>query len=132
MAVTEKQLANLTPRQPGQGPLPGAGRPKGSQSAKTVIAKWLAVKQKSLNPLTGKEQNLTQLDIITLAQLKNARAGEVQAYNALLDRMEGKPKQINELTGADGTPLAAASAPQVIIVKAGEEPEESLPIATSE
>jgi hypothetical protein len=76
----------------------GSGRPKGSLSAKTIIKKWLEAKEKAKNPISGKEQNLTQYDIIALAQIQKARKGDTAAFNALLDRTEGKPKQEIEQT----------------------------------
>jgi hypothetical protein len=82
------------------------GRPKGALSAKTIIRKWLEVKQAQKNPFTGKMQKLTQLDIAVLKLIEKARKGDVQALNALLDRMEGKPKQAIESSGPDGAPIS--------------------------
>jgi hypothetical protein len=45
------------------------------------------------NPITGEKEELTQMDIITLAQLVEARKGNTTAFNALLDRFEGKAMQ---------------------------------------
>ena len=114
MAATEKQKENLKPVKPGEVRNP-KGRPKGSQNLKTILEKWLSAKEKIKHPINGKEVNLSQLDIITLAQLKEARAGNVQSFNALMDRFEGKPKQISEVTGADGKDLIPAGIVQVII-----------------
>jgi len=69
------------------------GRPKGTLNASTVIKRWLEADEKKQNPLTQKSESLTQLDIITLAQIVKARKGDTSAFNALLDRVYGKPKQ---------------------------------------
>lgn len=70
-----------------------AGKAKGTLSAKVIIRKWLEVNEKAKNPVTKLDETMTQLDIITLKQLEKARKGDTQAFNALLDRTEGKPKQ---------------------------------------
>lgn len=85
-----------------------AGKPKGP-TAKTIIRKWLSAKETVDNTITGKKQKLSQLDIIILEQLKKAKEGDTPAFNALLDRAEGKPKQIQEITGLDGQPIQTES-----------------------
>lgn len=63
----------LTSREPGDPALPGAGRPPGALSAKTIIRKWLESKEVVTNELTGKRETLTQFDIIVLKQLIKAK-----------------------------------------------------------
>lgn len=92
MATTKRSTKNLKPFQKGQSGNPN-GRPKGSPNAATVIKKWLLSGEKIKNPLTGKTETLSQLDIVTLAQIKKARGGDTSAFNAVLDRLYGKPKQ---------------------------------------
>ncbi len=75
------------------------GRTPGRMNAKTIIKKWLEAKQKGRNPVTGKDETLTQMDIIALAQLVKARKGDTAAFNALIDRVEGKAKQVTEEIG---------------------------------
>lgn len=104
MAATEKQKANLIPPQLGEIRNPN-GRGKGTLSAKTIIRKWLESNEFILNPITKKQQKLTVLDSMALAQIAKARKGDTQAFNALLDRIEGKPKQQTEITGLDGKDL---------------------------
>ena len=89
-----------------------AGKPKGSLSAKTIIRRWLEAEEKAQNPLNGSAELLSQMDLIKLAQLCKAKKGDTGAFNALLDRLEGKPRQITEEVGAN----------QVINVKILEEP----------
>lgn len=69
------------------------GRPEGALSAKTIIKKWLDAKTKHYNPISGTEEELTQYDIIALQQIAKARKGDTKAFEAVLDRVEGKPKQ---------------------------------------
>ncbi len=78
-----------------------AGYPKGQPNAKTVIKYWLSAEEDLVNPITNEFQTLTQLDIATLGVIKSARAGNVQAYNSLLDRIEGKPVQSTKLLGPE-------------------------------
>lgn len=92
MAATEKQKANLRPPKKGEIRNP-KGKAKGTISAKVIIRKWLACQEKIKNPITQKDENVTILDTLTLAQISKARKGDVAAFNALLDRVEGKPKQ---------------------------------------
>lgn len=96
---------NMIPRKKGDPPLPGAGRPKGSLNSKTILAQMLGLKETVKHPVTGKEKKMTQLELINLKQLEKARKGDLGAYNALLDRFEGRPeqKQINEFP--DGTEI---------------------------
>ena len=93
-------LANLEghKRQKGDPPLPGAGRPKGSLNTKTILTKILGWKEEVTNPISGKKYKATQAEIILLKQLEKARKGDLGAFNALLDRFEGKPEQktVNE------------------------------------
>lgn len=69
------------------------GRPPGSLSRSTIARKWLEATEKYMNPQTGIEGELTQEDIITLEQIKEARQGKnkTQAYIALMDSAHGRP-----------------------------------------
>lgn len=66
-----------------------AGRPKGALSRSTIAKKWLEVNQNLKNPITGANEQLSQEDLMTLAQIKKAREGDTQAYKALLDSAYG-------------------------------------------
>lgn len=92
MAATEKQKANLKPPVKGEIRNP-KGKPKGTLSAKTIIRKWLESQEKIKNPITQETVTVTVLDSMTLALIAKARKGDVSAFNALLDRTEGKPTQ---------------------------------------
>src|SRR6476620_9850014 len=74
------------------------GYPKGRPNRSTIARKWLEAGEKFKNPITGKEEHLTQEDIITLGQIKEARKGNTLAYKALMDSAHGAPKQEVDLT----------------------------------
>jgi Family of unknown function (DUF5681) len=69
------------------------GRPKGKLDSKTVLNKLLEHVVKAINPLTGEEGEFTNFELMTAAILLKAQSGDVAAYNALIDRLEGKAKQ---------------------------------------
>lgn len=96
MAATEKQIANLKPIKPGEVRNP-KGKAKGTLNSKTVIEKWLKVKETIQHPITGETVKLSQMDIITLAMVKQARSGNTNAYNALMNRKEGMPMQKQQI-----------------------------------
>lgn len=85
------------------------GRPKGSRNRSTIAKKWLEVNQRAKNEVTGSIEDLTQEDLITLAQIKKAKDGDVAAYKALLDSAWGSPVQQVEQqqTNYDFTNLSA-------------------------
>ena len=69
------------------------GRPKGSLNRSTIVKKWLETSESAKNPINGKQETMSQEDIITLALIKKARKGDTQAYKALMDSGYGAPKQ---------------------------------------
>jgi hypothetical protein len=75
------------------------GRKPGTPNARTIIKRWLEAQEKAKNPISGKVENLSQMDIITLAQLIKARKGDTMAFRELLDRAEGKATQ--PISGVD-------------------------------
>ena len=74
------------------------GRPKGAKNRSTIAKYWLEVNQNLKNPLTGKSQTMSQEDLMTLALIKKARDGDVNAYKALMDSGYGAPVQQIEQT----------------------------------
>lgn len=70
-----------------------AGRPKGSKNRSTIARQWLEVNQSLKNPLTGEQETMSQEDLMTLALIKKAREGDVNAYKALMDSGYGAPMQ---------------------------------------
>jgi hypothetical protein len=74
------------------------GRPKGARGRSTIVREWLEVQQSVKNPITGETQLLEQQDIMTLALIKKAREGDVNAYRELMDSAHGK--QTNQIEGS--------------------------------
>ena len=74
------------------------GRPKGARNRSTLVREWLEVKQKAKNPITGQTEDLEQQDIMTLALIRKAREGDVQAYRELMDSAHGKVEQKTDIT----------------------------------
>jgi hypothetical protein len=91
---------NLIPFQKGQSGNP-KGRPVGSKNRSTIAKKWLSVEQNQKNPLTNQDEDMSQEDLITLALIKKARKGDVQAYQKLLDSAYGAPVQQIEQTNIE-------------------------------
>lgn len=83
---------DLIPFKPGESGNPN-GRPKGTKNRSTIARKWLEINEKVKNPITGELETLTQEDIMTLAVLKKARNGDVNAYKELLNNGYGLPTQ---------------------------------------
>jgi capsid portal protein len=74
------------------------GRPKGTRNRSTIVREWLEVQQSVKNPITGEQEVLEQQDIMTLALIKKAREGDVNAYRELMDSAHGK--QTNQIEGS--------------------------------
>jgi len=77
------------------------GRPKGAKGRATIARYWLEVNQNLKNPITGEQENMSQEDLITLAIIKKARNGDVNAYKALMDSGYGAPLQQIEQTNIE-------------------------------
>ena len=88
---------NLIPAKKGEIRNP-KGRGKGVRGRATIVREWLMVEQKFKNPLTGKEEILSQADIMTLAVISKTRKGDVIAFRELMDSGFGKNTDIQETT----------------------------------
>jgi len=77
------------------------GRPKGAKGRATIARYWLEVNQNLKNPITGEQENMSQEDLMTLAIIKKARDGDVNAYKALMDSGYGAPLQQIEQTNIE-------------------------------
>jgi hypothetical protein len=75
-----------------------AGKPKGTRNRSTIVREWLEVQQSVKNPITGEQEVLEQQDIMTLALIKKAREGDVNAFRELMDSAHGK--QTNQIEGS--------------------------------
>ncbi len=73
------------------------GNKKGGLHVGRIVKQWLKTTEKVINPITKQIQELTQEDLITLAQIKQARKGKTDAYMALMDRAYGKPVQTQNI-----------------------------------
>ena len=80
---------------PGQSGNP-AGRPPGIPNTATRLKRFLELSQKIKNPINGEEEEITVAEQLDLAMIAKARKGDVRAFNALMDRLEGKPPQYIE------------------------------------
>ena len=74
------------------------GRPKGAKNRSTIARYWLEVNQNLKNPLTGESETMSQEDLMTLALIKKAREGDVNAYKALMDSGYGAPETHSDIT----------------------------------
>lgn len=89
--MIESNGGMLTPFEPGKSGNPN-GRPKGSKNRSTIAKKWLETREEVVNPMTNEPEWLTQEDIMTMALIRKARRGDVNAYNALMVSGYGIPK----------------------------------------
>jgi hypothetical protein len=90
-----KNGGTLKPFEQGESGNPN-GRPKGSRNRSTIARQWLEVNQNLKNPLTGENETMSQEDLMTLALIKKARDGDVNAYKALMDSGYGAPNQTTD------------------------------------
>ena len=95
---------NLKPFKKGQSGNP-KGREKGSRNRSTIAKHWLEMEEMAKNPITGVKERMQQQDIMTLALIKKARSGDVQAYKELMDSSFGKALQKTENLNVDMTAL---------------------------
>lgn len=113
---------NMIPRKKGDPALPGAGRPKGSLNSKTILRKLLGIKETVVDPFTDKPRKMTQLELITLKQLEKARNGNLNSYQALLNRYEGMPEQRQIQEFEEGTEIHVTVGQPKRFQKVEEEP----------
>ena len=88
-----------------------AGRPPGIPNAKTRYKRLLELTSKKTNPVTGLEEEFTQLELMDMALFKKALSGNINAYKELLDRLEGKAQQSVDIT-TDGESLKSNLDPE--------------------
>jgi hypothetical protein len=80
---------------PGQSGNPN-GRPLGVPNTKTRLQRLLVLEQEITNPVTGNKEMFTVAEQMDLAMINKARKGDTRAYQALVDRLEGKAPQFIE------------------------------------
>ena len=79
-----------------------AGKPKGVQNSKTRLLRLLELVTKVRNPVTGEEEEFSIAEQLDMQIIATARKGDLKAYEIILDRLEGKPKQSTELEVSGG------------------------------
>lgn len=92
---------NLIPAKKGEVRNPN-GKPKGTQNSKTRLLRLLELVQKKRNPITGEEEEFTVLELMDMQMIAKALKGDQRAYQEIVDRLEGKPKQSTELEVSGG------------------------------
>jgi hypothetical protein len=90
-------IDNLVHFEKGQSGNPN-GRPKGVQNSKTRLLRLLELVQKKRNPITGEDEEFTVLELMDMQMIAKALKGDQRAYEAVVDRLEGKPKQTTDIT----------------------------------
>ena len=90
-------IENLIPAKKGEVRNPN-GKPKGVQNSKTRLLRLLELVQKKRNPITGEEEEFTVLELMDMQMIAKALKGDQRAYEAVVDRLEGKPKQTTDIT----------------------------------
>jgi len=92
---------NLTPFKKGEVANPN-GRPKGVPNSKTRLLRLLELVQVKTNPITGEKEEFTVAEQLDLMVLQKAFKGDLKAYQEILDRLEGRVKQTNEIELSGG------------------------------
>jgi hypothetical protein len=90
-------IDNLKHFEKGQSGNPN-GRPKGVQNSKTRLLRLLELVQKKRNPITGEDEEFTVLELMDMQMIAKALKGDQRAYEAVVDRLEGRPKQTTDIT----------------------------------
>ena len=88
---------NLIPAQKGEVRNPN-GRGKGVLNSKTRLLRLLELVTETKNPVTGEIEEFTIAEQLDMQIIAKARKGDLKAYEILLDRLEGKPKQTTDIT----------------------------------
>lgn len=92
---------NLIPAKKGEIRNP-KGRGKGVLNSKTRLLRLLELVTETKNPVTGENEEFSIAEQLDMQIIAKARKGDLKAYEILLDRLEGKPKQSTELEVSGG------------------------------
>lgn len=90
---------NLKPFTGADDPRRMNGKPKGMEHSSTRLKRLLSLSEKMANPVTGEIEGFTVLEQMDLALIIKARKGDIKAYQAVMDRLEGKPPQAIKYDG---------------------------------
>ncbi len=91
---TAASAAGLTPEQKKQ----IEKLSKALDAHKTLLLRLLELVQKRRNPITGEDEEFTVLELMDMQMISKALRGDQRAYEAVVDRLEGKPKQTTDIT----------------------------------
>ena len=86
---------NLVSFKKGQSGNPN-GRPKGTKNRSTLVRELLEMESTFNNPLTEQSEKLSYAEQIIIAQIAEARKGNVQAFRELMDSAYGKMKDVHQ------------------------------------
>ena len=86
---------NLVSFKKGQSGNPN-GRPKGTKNRSTLVRELLEMESTFNNPLTEQSEKLSYAEQIIIAQIAEARKGNVQAFKELMDSAYGKMKDVHQ------------------------------------
>lgn len=92
------KISPETEFKPGQSGNP-KGRPKGVPNAKTRMARFLELSINGKNPITKDDEMFTVAELMDLQVISKAIKGDLQAWEKINDRLEGKAKQTTEHSG---------------------------------
>lgn len=77
------------------------GRPAGTENSSTRLKRLLSCEIEALNELTGIKEKLTALELMDIVMIQKALKGCLKSYAELLNRLEGKPTERQELISGD-------------------------------
>ena len=79
-----------------------AGKPKGVEHSKTRLLRLLQLVTKVRNPVTGEDEEFTIAEQLDMKIISKAMKSDLRAYQEILDRLEGRAKQTNEIELSGG------------------------------
>ena len=79
-----------------------AGKPKGVEHSKTRLLRLLQLVTKVRNPVTGEDEEFTIAEQLDMKIIAKAMKSDIRAYQEILDRLEGRAKQTNEIELSGG------------------------------
>jgi hypothetical protein len=79
-----------------------AGKPKGVEHSKTRLLRLLQLVTKVRNPVTGEDEEFTIAEQLDMKIIAKAMKSDLRAYQEILDRLEGRAKQTNEIELSGG------------------------------
>lgn len=92
MANFNPPLENLIPFKKGQSGNP-KGKRKGTEHSSTRLRRLLDMTQMLENPINGEVEGFTVIEQMDLKIIQAALKGDIKAYQAIVDRAEGKPRE---------------------------------------